>query len=79
MKSFLVSFVTNPFEPNTMISSMMTMTIIFLALLLKISFWIKKLLEDTFIPNDEYIESDIIIYDDYRLTSAIDPLQNKIM
>ena len=42
MKSFLMSFVTNSFQPNNTIYSMMTMTIIFLVLLLKMSFRIPK-------------------------------------
>ena len=41
-KYFFVIFMTNPFQPNTMIYSMMTMAIIFLALLLIISFHITK-------------------------------------
>ena len=36
-------------------------------------------MEDAFVPNDEDTGDEIIIDDDYSLTSAIDPLQTEIL
>ena len=38
-----------------------------------------KGLEYEIIPNDEYINNEIIIYDDYRLASDVDPPPNEMM
>ena len=35
--------------------------------------------EDSVVPNDEDINNEIIIDDDSRLVSDIDPLQNKVL
>ena len=59
---------------------MMTMSIILLALPLKIAFWKEeKNVEEAVVLNYEGINYEMINYDDDNLASAIDPLQNEIL